>query len=567
MAQEQGGNDLAALLTKAVTALQSGNPKQAGRLATKALKRAPNNPTCHLIVATVHHNLERPQDAEKHYVKCLSIEPGNLRALTNLGMLQLNAERTEEAIVHLERALNIDATALEARHYLARAYGMCGRYKDAIDQFELVSKQAPNVPEVLTGLGKALREAERVDEAIAVLKRADELSPNDKQILRALGMNYAALGDFDEAEKWLRDLIRIAPFETDAYLQLSLIKRFSADDVREVQLRLDETDAGTDANRAAFLYAVGGFYDANKDTSRAFKSISAANDIMDQHSEFDWPRVSAHYHRMTLATDARALASRAHGNVSDKPIFIVGMPRSGTTLIEQILAGHPDVYAGGERTTIAETANALKQGTTAEALSVDEFSTAELQLLAQHYLDQLPDSAGKALRVTDKLPGNVAYLPIISCMFPNARFILCRRHPMDVAWSIYKNSFSEQLAYATSLDAIAQSQQLIFGYMDVWMEQMQARSLEVLYENVVTDFEANARRIVEFAGLPWDDACLNTSSVDRAVRTASLWQVRQPVFNSSVAQWRRYEAQLAGTAAKMAPLIEAYESKLAAPAS
>jgi hypothetical protein len=149
-------------------------------------------------------------------------------------------------------------------------------------------------------------------------------------------------------------------------------------------------------------------------------------------------------------------------------------------------------------------------------------------------------------------------------MFPKARFILCRRHPMDIAWSIYKRSFSEGLDYATSLANIADTHEIVADFMDLWMEHVPDRSLEVAYEEVVGDFESAARRIVSFCGLEWNDACLHPEAVDRGVRTASLWQVRQPVYSSSVGQWRRYASQLADTEARMAERIAAYEKQLAA---
>ena len=556
--------DLAAVLTQAVQALQAGNLQKAEKFAKQALQQSSDNADVHLVMATVQQNLDRSEDAERHYLECLRLDASNLRALINLGMLQLNQERGDEAVANLEHALQLNSGVTEARHYLARAYGLCGRYQDAIDQFLLVERSFPNSPDVLMGLGKALRAAARTDEAIDVLKRASSLKQNDKRICRDLGLNHAELGDFDEAEKWLREAIRIAPFETDAYIQLSIIRRLTADDVEFLESNAENGSAVSDPIRASYYYAIGSYFDQHDDPERAFDALTNANAIMDEKASFDHARITAHYQRLTEVTDKATLAEGPTGNASDKPIFIVGMPRSGTTLVEQILAGHPNVHAAGELEAMAQCAQAVMDQTSDRLLSVDELGRPELRQLAANYMEQLPPEAAAAVRVTDKLPGNVAYLPLIARVFPNARIILCRRHPMDVAWSVYKNSFSSNMAYATNLRHIIDVQKLTGGFMDLWTAQMPDRSLDVLYEEVVGDFEAAARRIVAFAGLEWDNGCLESNSVSRTVRTASMWQVRQPVYTSSVRTWRRYAEQLADVEAEMGEHIASYERMLEA---
>ena len=558
--------DLRDVLTQAISALQTGDLNAAERFAEQAIRQAPENAASHLVMATVHQNLGQLDEAEGRYLECLRLDPNNPRALTNLGLLQLSREQPLEAVDTLERALDIDSNALEARHYLARAYGMCGRYRDAIDQFQLVEKKVPNSPEVLMGLGKALRASERTAEAIDALKKAHHLKRDDRRVCRDLGMNYAELGEFDEAERWLREAIRIAPFETDAYYQLSIIRRLSEDDVGAIQSDFAARQSVSDPIRASHEYAIGSFYDRRDNVERAFNALEKANAIMDARANFDCARITAHYGRLMEITDKTLLSDGPIGSSSEKPIFIVGMPRSGTTLVEQVLAGHPKVHAAGELETLATYAEVVMQQTSDRLLSVNELGPSELQQLASNYLGQFPAAAEAALRVTDKLPGNVAYLPLIARMFPNARIIVCRRHPMDIAWSIYKNSFSNSMAYATNLNHIAEVQKLTGDFMDRWITEMPDRSLEVLYEEVVDDFEAGARRIVSFAGLDWDDGCLATNAVSRSVRTASLWQVRQPVYNSSVSGWRRYRSQLAELEASMSAEIAAYKEKLGAAA-
>ena len=239
------------------------------------------------------------------------------------------------------------------------------------------------------------------------------------------------------------------------------------------------------------------------------------------------------------------------------------MPRSGTTLVEQILAAHPSVFAGDEQYTMRRDVAVLMSEDERYTPLVEALNSEQARELGEVYLGHLPAESEAFPRVTDKMPGNVELLPLIVRMFPRARIILCRRHPMDVAWSIYKHKFLRKISYSTSLKNICHQQILTCAYMDHWMAEVPDRSLEVCYEMLTSDFETYARKIVDFVGLEWHDACLEPHTIKRAVTTASLWQVRQPVSQSSVGAWRNYEDQLSEAAALLSELKSSYEAKLA----
>ena len=556
-------NKLVTLLTKAVETIQQGDLAGAERYARSALQIAPSNPDCHLILATVLHNRGHVADAKRHYAQSLSLKPGNARALINLGLLQLNTSEADQAVENLEKALELMPDSVEARHYYARALASDRRYFEANRQFEEVLKAAPGDPDVLSGYARALRAEGRVDDALNASLEALERKPDDDAIHRDLAANYAAKGDFDAAETEARTSLRLAPAKTAAYKQLGAYRRISDDDIAQMEELASQPDTLSSEDRAALFYALGVEQEKKGAYDRAFDLLSSANRINEQQAGYNRQEKEEYFEALTAASAAEQEAEWPQGHDSDKMIFIVGMPRSGTTLVEQILSAHPAVFAGGELPTMPQGVERLMRDDSRYTTAVGSLDSKQLKELGQFYLDRLPEGAAAAMRVTDKLPGNITSLPLIARMFPNARIVLCRRHPLDVAWSIFKHGFAENLDFATSLANIAHMQNLVCGFMDYWAQEMPGRTHQVWYEKLVTDTEAGARALVEFAGLDWDDACLRPQDSVRSVMTASLWQVRQPVFSTSVGSWTNFEQHLEEVRQEMREHIEAHEAATA----
>ena len=562
LSQNNPAQQLMGLLTAAVQALQSGNASAAEAPARKALSLAPSNPDCHLIMATVCHNLGRGNDAERHYAESLRLKPDNARALTNLGMLQLNDGRGAEAVPHLQRAVALDPKAQEARHYLARALAQDGRFGKAAEQFELVMQAMPQNIEVLLGYARAATDMADHTRALELLQRVLDLQPENIDALSRQGEIHALRGDFDEAEAAHRRVLALSPGDIGSFTKLSAIRRLAKDDFEVLEEILRDTSSLKEIEHVSLLFVMGAHHEKAGEYDRAFASYHRANETLDAASDYNPAKKTQHFEQLTLATVGSEVPDWPRGHETEAPVFIVGMPRSGTTLVEQILAAHPSVFAGGEQQSMTTDVVALMNEDDRYTSSVEELDANQLGDLAELYLSLLPDGAGEFARVTDKMPGNLEVLPLIFRMFPNARVILCRRHPMDVAWSIYKQRFSSKVNYATSFASIAHQQDLSCAFMDHWMAEVPDRSLEVCYELLTEDFEAHARKIIDFVGLEWHDACLEPHSVERVVQTASLWQVRQPVYRSSVGQWRHYEKQLADTRDALSGLIADYEAKL-----
>jgi hypothetical protein len=286
-------------------------------------------------------------------------------------------------------------------------------------------------------------------------------------------------------------------------------------------------------------FAIGKYFDDVKNYEQAFRSCYLANELTKKYGAvFDRPELTRQVDRILHAYGREWLSrARYHCAPSERPIFIVGMPRSGTSLAEQILAAHPAVFGAGEQPFWHEAARVFDwsaPGTGAEASMIGEF--------AQAYLRQLGELSADALRVVDKMPTNFKILGLIHAALPNARIIHMRRNPIDTCLSIYFQNFSVAHAYASDLEDLAHYYSEYLRLMAHWRAALpEGTILDVSYEQLVSHPEASIRKMLEFVGLPWDGRCLEFHATNRTVITASRWQVRQKISNTAVDRWRNYE--------------------------
>jgi tetratricopeptide (TPR) repeat protein len=498
-------------------------------------------------------------EAERHYSVVLKQKPDTVPALLGLGRLKLNERRGVDALAALSRATHLQPDNVDARHLLARIYGLLLRYDESVAAFEIVNKARPNNAEVLAGYARALGNAGRTTEALDNYRRAAALNPNDDAVQQGMASILIDLGKPEEAAVLLRKAIALRPARPGPYEQLARLGVLNAAEL-EAARTFAASSKTSPPDIASFKLAIGTALLRQEKYAEAFVYLSEANAERDRPRNYDRGRVAA---LVEAVKDAMAEIARPESLPhADRPIFIMGMPRSGTTLVEQIFARHSKVFPGGERATGGEMRRML-QITNQSFRSALRSLTPELEAsLRRHYFAGLPAEAEDAERVTDKLPDNIWNLPLLRKLFPGARIIICRRHPLDTLWSIFEQGFGPQVPYASNLDNIANhiaAQDLL---LQKWMAEDQGLSHEVLYEELVQRFPETARSLIDFSGLDWEEACLSFTENDRAVRTASATQVRRGIYTSSIGRWRNLAEQLRPQQMFLAPQIEAHERKL-----
>jgi tetratricopeptide (TPR) repeat protein len=500
----------------------------------------------------------QPEAALAPLQHALQRHPEYPQALCNLGLAYLKLDRRDEAEVLLRRCLHARPGYPEALIGLARAL----HEKDDLGAAESLLREAVrNAPEMADAhfqLGAVLTEQGQAKEAEAAFRRALEIDPRSADALAGLGNLHLEAGDIDDAEKLLRQAVEIAPDNIGARFHLTQVKKVEADDPNLAALEaLAAAGKNLDAEKRISLhYALGKAYDDIRAYDRAFPHFIEGARLKRSKLDYDSDLEAARWRRIGEIVNADFLARLGGaGNASDAPVFILGMPRSGTTLTEQIIASHPDVHGAGELPDLMQIVQQTPPRLQGRASAVFPenlvgLDRATLSAWGDDYVVRLARHSTSARRITDKMPANYLALGLIPLMLPNARIIHVQRNPVDTCVSCFTRLFNRHQDATYDLRELGRHYVNYARLMAHWRGLLPGRFLEVRYEDIVADMESEARRLVEFCGLPWDDACLAFHKTRRNIRTASVTQVRQPIYGSSVERWRHYEKFLA-------PLLDA----------
>jgi tetratricopeptide (TPR) repeat protein len=492
----------------------------------EALRLDPNLAVVANNLGEILHEQGQVGEARRWLTQAVQREPNNARFHVNLAKALLEQRELQAAETHLQRAQQLDSRLLEARILLAHVYFEQGRLADAHREYRTLLAEQPKDPLLNCRLAEVLLEQNQREEAFACLRTALGTDPH---CVHALAQLATQLGSQ-------------LPAEEEAALR-----------------RLLENPKLPDGDRAALLFALAQVCDARGDYKQAAQHLVQANQL----ENTAWQRsgraynVEAHANfvdrLLRVFTPAFFARTRGFGLASERPVFIVGLPRSGTTLLEQVLASHSRVFGAGELRLAREDFETLGGGSDgraeARAFACLETINAEtVRRLAHSHLDRLDALLGMAdrrnaeppERILDKMPDNYLYVGFMHLLFPHARFLHCRRDLRDVAVSCWITHFRE-IPWANDFDLMVSRFAQYCRVMDHWKAVLPVPLLDVHYEEMVEDLENVARRAVAFLGLEWEPACLEYYRNQRPVRTASLTQVRQPIYRRSVARWRHYQ--------------------------
>jgi len=526
---------------------QQGRHEEAARLIGKAVERDPNSAEAHNNLGNTLVTLGRSEAALAHFARALALKPGVAGMHFNCGNALLALKRPGEAAAQFEQALALKPGQAEVHFKLGNALSALERRREAAAQFERVLALEPGHAEAHNDLGNALVALDRSAEAIAHYEKALELKPDSAGAYANLGYLLMELGRVEEARQATEKAVALAPRKPTLYRQLAMTRRFAAGDpiLAAMEELAKEPAAFGQEERIELHFALA---KALADIGRhedSFRHLVAGNALKRQLVVYDEAQTLALFERVRTSFTPELMRGKAGlGNPSLLPVFVIGMPRSGTTLAEQILASHPKAFGAGELLFFRD---AVPRGRwpggadTPYPEAAAAMSGEELGRVALHYLTLTSALAPAAERIVDKQPMNFLFAGLIHLALPNARIVHMRRDPVDNCFSCFSQLFAGHQLYAYDLGEIGRYYRAYAKLMEHWQAVLPPGvMLEVQYEALVDDFERQARRIVEHAGLDWDDACLAFYKTARRVRTASAVQVRQPIYRSAIGRARPY---------------------------
>jgi tetratricopeptide (TPR) repeat protein len=487
------------------------------------------------------HRQGRLAEAERIYASVARSFPRHPGVHHGQGLICGQTDRHADAVRHLELASQLAPQDAAIRTDLAVALLKAARYDEAIANFRNVLSVRPDDRVSSLGLGTALNILGRPDAAREVFERVIVHDPKAAAAHFGLANSLLQLSQTDEARAALQRAVTLEPRRADFHRTLAELDKFTAHDPRLAALQALSRDGQNlpDEQKVELHIALAKAYDDLKRYEDAFRELTAGNAIKRVHAQYDEASMAEAMDEIAATFSSAVLKAReGEGFASTLPIFVVGMPRSGSTLVEQILASHPQVFGAGELLTV----NDLIAG----GLAGDyPGKLGHLRKFGETYEKRIRSLAPNAMRIVDKLPGNFRHLGLLHLALPDARFIHVHRDPVDTCFSCFSKLFLTGLDFTYDLAELGGYYKMYEKLMAHWREVLPPGvMLDVRYEALTEDIEAEARRIVAFCGLEWDDRCLRFHENTRAVRTLSQSQVRQPLFTSSIGRWRSYEPWL-----------------------
>jgi tetratricopeptide (TPR) repeat protein len=520
--------------------LDLGQPDAAATSYQRALALNPDFAEAHNNLGNAWRDLGQLQDALSCYQRALVLSPDFPEAHHNLGNALRGLGRLDESIASYRRALGLRPAFAEAHNNLGNALLDLGQLEEAEASYRRAVAIKPDFADAHSNLGIALRMRGLAEEAEVSCRRALDINPRLAAALPVLAELHADRGQFAEAEQLLQRAIAIDPLSPEGWAGIARLKKMTSDDAGWLaQAQRIAAQRLLPRQELLLRYAIGKYFDDVGDFDQAFVNYRRANELSQQcrsrHSRAQLTqaadRIISGYRRDWV------LRPRSGASTSARPVLVVGMPRSGTTLVEQIIASHPMAFGAGELPFWSAAAATVQ----APALHADAGDRI-IGKLADDYLRVLAELSAPAARVVDKMPANFLWLGLIHAALPSARIIHLQRNPLDTCLSIYFQHFESAYSYANDLGDLAHAYTEYRRVMAHWRAILPAGAmLEVPYEALVADQETWTRRMLEFIGLPWDARCIDFHQTIRPVMTTSRWQVRQKISSASVERWRHYE--------------------------
>lgn len=577
-------NNIDEQLQQAAQQVASGQIPAGEALAKKVLETNPKNAQAHYVMGLAHYMRKQYKVAAQAFKVAAVNAPGNPMIFSNLGESLRRSKQTEEALKAFNKSLQLlpnfnmglmgmancfsdlkqndkamktfqrllagNADFAPAYHYLGAHLARNEQHAQALPMLRKAVALRENYFDAQMTLAGTLESLDKVKEALEVFEAVLEHQPKNIPALMNLGNIKKTQGKMDEANIYFNRVLEVDPKNLAVQYSLShAVNGKEASNIEDLEKRFDDPRLPKEAKRALH-FTVGKYYDDQKSPEKAFQHFKRGNDMDDRIPPYQPDQFSKGVDRlMNVYTEDFFKQRKGVGCESEVPIIIVGMPRSGTSLTEQILSSHPKVFGAGELKNLGDIMRTVQTRFKAKApypncsRMVDPIMACNL---GERYVKELYEFAESKDfdRITDKMPGNSTNLGLLSLILPRAKIVHCKRNPMDSCFSNYSHNFASVISYSRKLEDLGRHYSDYHRLMEHWKKVLPLDILEVRYEEMVADNETMSKKLLEFCGLEWDPACLEFQKTERRVKTASTVQIRQPIYNSSVARWCRYEEQL-----------------------
>ncbi len=539
------------IFSSGLSSFENGDYVTAEQCFRDLLARFPDELSVLTNLAATLIKLDQLDEAEELCLKAVSIDDCSAMAWLNLGLIDKSRSDYIAAAEKFKRAIEEAKDFAEAYNNYGLVLNEQSDYQAAIEKFRRAIDINPDYAEAYNNLGLAQQNLTLFDDASVSFNKALSINPDSAAVCRNIGTMMRLLGKIDEAERWFIRAVELAPDDVSVLsAALYHFPRMADEmDLDQIESAYVGRDSLPTDERIDFGFAIGKVMEHAGRYDQAFSAYADGNRLHYQADPFDETKADESLDRLCgiYSSDLLEEYAAISDSVSDDkntrvPIFIVGMPRSGSTLIEQIISSHNEVFGAGELAVMGEF---IKEAESFVGLTDRKSALSSIRAVGQKYLDQVWRLAPEVRFITDKMLGNHEHLGLIHLFFPQAKIIHSMRDPMDTCFSCYATKFTEGNKFCYDLEALGRHYLRYTKFMGHWHRVLpQGRILDVRYEDIVDDTEHEVKRILEYLELPWDQECLSFYKNTRAVKTASASQVRKPIYTSSVARWKRFQDHL-----------------------
>jgi len=506
----------------------------------KALKINPDYADAYSNMGNALKDKGDLEAAIESYKQALKIKPDYAQAYNNMGNALKDKGDLDAAIISYKQALKIKPDYAQAYSNMGNALKSQGDVEAAIDSFKQALKIKPDYAQAFNNMGNALYDKGDLEAAINSYKKALKIKPDYFQAYNNIGIALKDKGDLEAAIDIYKQVLKIKPDYAEVYRNLSTIHRYKEHDEYFLKMQsLYQSASVSDEQRCHLNFALSKASEDLNEVSQSFNYLIIGNELRKKILSYDIKKDIELFSQLKKSYPSIALQSVVES--SDlKPIFILGMPRSGTTLVEQIVSSHSEVTGAGELSYVSRFGDPIARGAIKP-------NTKMILDFRQRYIEALKKRSDGKFIVTDKMPQNFLYVGLIFSAFPNAKVIHVNRDPVATCWSNYKNYFSDKdLGYCYDLDDIVTYFGLYTDLMQFWLGHYGDRIYNLNYDNLTINQDDETRKLIEYLELEWENNCLSPQHNKRSVRTVSQQQVRQKVYQGSSQQWRKFEPYLNG---------------------